>query len=187
MEKEKVDARIEGINTVLVIKGGCLRIGSLEELKKENYYYQLDSRINGTAMIDYDKTDIVPLVKDVLNRQNTFLEIKLLRVLLVLSGVMILALVVIGLIVPHSKPDFTPEKSEIIAAIAQIPGKIVIPQAPPAVITPSQALIPSTIENESGSNQTIISTGATIRRGYNPIPMSEPSQIIHKNIPENGE
>lgn len=64
MEKKEVET-----HTVLCIKDGALTIGSLDELKKENYFYRVYSRIDGLELIDYDKTNIVPITKDILNRQ----------------------------------------------------------------------------------------------------------------------
>lgn len=72
------------VHTVLIIKDGSLDVGELADLDKKNYFYRIHSRIPGFTLIDYDKTDMVPIVKDILNRQNTFIEIKYLKFILIL-------------------------------------------------------------------------------------------------------
>lgn len=75
---EKIDPK--KIHTVFYIKNGVLHKGDvISELSKKNYKYRLYSLIEGIALIDYDKTDARPLVKDILNRTGEFLEIKLLK------------------------------------------------------------------------------------------------------------
>ena len=69
----------ENINTVFAIKDGMFNYVEKSELSKKNYFYRVHSKIPGVAVIDYDKTNVVPIVKDILNRQNTFIEIKYLR------------------------------------------------------------------------------------------------------------
>lgn len=76
-EIEKIDPK--NIHTLYFIKNGVLHIWDLSELEKKNYKYRLYSLAEWIAVIDYDKTDARPLIKDILNRTGEFLEIKLLR------------------------------------------------------------------------------------------------------------
>lgn len=64
------------VHTIFVIKNGTIDIGGPEHLDQKRYSYRLHSRIDGVACVDYDKTNITPIVKDILNRQHTFIEIK---------------------------------------------------------------------------------------------------------------
>lgn len=110
----------EDIHTVLVIKDGSIAIWTKEELDKKNYFYKIHSKVPGIAVIDYDKTDMVPIVKDILNRQHTFIEITLLWRIIIFSMINIVGLIVIGLMVYKIDPNIEPQKVEIISEINKL-------------------------------------------------------------------
>lgn len=160
---EKIEKVETTTHTVLCIKDWALTVWSLDELKKENYFYRVYSRIDGIELIDYDKTNIVPITKDILNRQWTFLEIKLLRVLLILIGLNLLWLVVIGFIVPQNKISLDPVLAEI--------KKIQTINSATPTVSPSLPV------------QTTPLTPSTSSPGYNPILPQTTTPNTRKNIP----
>ena len=50
------------------------------KVDRQQIFFRFHSNVEWVDIIDYDKTDIVPLVKDILNRQNQFIEIKYLKI-----------------------------------------------------------------------------------------------------------
>lgn len=163
------------IHTVLVIKDGSLDVWKLEDLTSKNYFFQVHSRINWFALIDYDKTDTVPIVKDILNRQNTFIEIKFLRILLILAWLILIWVVTVGILIPLGKPDFQPVKDELIKAIKNIPS-----QTPQTATQPQQSV--SNIDhwyNPVLPSQT--TTWSTNNGGYLPQPPSPITPEITTN------
>lgn len=104
------------------------------------------------AVVDYDKTDARPLVKDILNRTGEFLEIKMLkRNFWMVFGMIALQLVTLWFI--HAiKPS---DNSQIIKGMIDINTKAdkIVSSLPS-----SEILTGSTIE-----------TVAPARKGYNPI------------------
>lgn len=71
----------------LIIENGVIREADEKELKKENQYYRIKWEIAGKdfTIIDYDKNKIRPFIKDYLNRQEMFIEIKLLRIIQIIT------------------------------------------------------------------------------------------------------
>jgi hypothetical protein len=129
-EIKKIDLPIK---TLFVIKDGAFDVGSLDELDKKNYTYRLHSRIDGVAIIDYDKTDIVPVVKDIFNRQNTFIEIKYLRFILIICGILfVFCVILVFMTYKTMSINFLAEKTEILQSI----NKINL-QPPTNIITPT--------------------------------------------------
>lgn len=114
---EKIEKFDNPCHTVLVLKNGSLDVWSLEELKKDNYFYKTNSKIPGFELIDYDKTNIVPIVKDILNRQHTFIEIKYLITIMILSFISLVLILLSGILV--YRVDINTPKNEIINSISQ--------------------------------------------------------------------
>jgi len=112
------------IHTVYVIKNGNFDIVDISELDKKNYYYRLYSRVEWVAIINYDMNDMIPITKDILNRQNTFIEIKLLKWMMIIAGVSLLLSVIIAVFVYWIKPStFDIPKNEILQAIQKMDEK----------------------------------------------------------------
>jgi len=108
------------IKTVFVIKNGSVSVGSIEELKKKNYFFRLHSRVDGVAVIDYDKTDMTPFVKDILNRQNQFVEIKYLKGCVALLAFLIVLVIGSAYIVYWKNSWFDVQKNEIVNEIRKM-------------------------------------------------------------------
>ena len=126
------------IHTVYVIKNGNFDIVDISELDKKNYYYRLYSRVEWVAIINYDMNDMIPITKDILNRQNTFIEIKLLKGMMIISGVGLLLMVIIAVFVYGIKPtSFDTQKTEILQAIQKMEEK----QNRIAIPTPNEEII----------------------------------------------
>lgn len=98
-----------------VIKNGSIEIGDEKKLEDKNYFFRLHSNVEWVDIIDYDKTDIVPLVKDILNRQHQFIEIKYLKVLMILVFLVFWTVVAnLVLKINEKPPNFLAEKNEIL-------------------------------------------------------------------------
>ena len=128
------------IHTVYVIKNWNFDIVDISELDKKNYYYRLYSRVEWVAIINYDMNDMIPITKDILNRQNTFIEIKLLKGMMIISGVGLLLMVIVAVFVYGIKPtSFDTQKTEILQAIQKMEEKqnrIPIPTPKEEIIVP---------------------------------------------------
>lgn len=104
-----------------IIKNGSIEIGDEKRLSDNHYFFRLHSNVEGVDIIDYDKTDVVPLVKDILNRQNQFLEIKYLKILLIiLFLVFAISIASFIFLTRQEKPTFENEKNEIITRIDKL-------------------------------------------------------------------
>lgn len=114
---EKIEKFDNPCHTVLVLKNWSLDVWSLDELKKDNYFYKTNSKIPGFELIDYDKTNIVPIVKDILNRQHTFIEIKYLITIMILSFISLVLILLSGILI--YRVDMNTPKNEIINSISQ--------------------------------------------------------------------
>jgi len=104
-----------------VIKNGSIEIWDESKLTENKYFFRLHSNVEGVDIIDYDKTDIVPLVKDILNRQNQFIEIKYLKIILIMIFLVfcwvITSVIMVAKIPP---PNFLVEKNEILTELKKI-------------------------------------------------------------------
>lgn len=79
-KKEKIEPnKIHATRTIIIRENGEIRYGTETDLKWKNDWYQIESKEMRLLLIDYDQTKIRPYIKDILNRQSTFLEIKLLK------------------------------------------------------------------------------------------------------------
>lgn len=121
---EPIQKKESDIHTVLILKNWSLEVWEKSDLDRKNYFYQVHSKIDWFALIDYDKTDTVPIVKDILNRQNTFIEIKYLRILMILSGFMMVWMIALWIIIPLQKVSFDPAKIEILNEIKKLQKNI---------------------------------------------------------------
>ena len=101
VKKEKSYGNNGEIHTVFTIKNGTLDRAELTELTKKNYFYRAFSRVDGVALVNYDMTSLVPLTKDILNRQGSFLEIKMLWFVLFILLLNFITVVIVAFIVPH--------------------------------------------------------------------------------------
>lgn len=126
-EEEKIEEKNESywnkgdIHTVFAIKNGCFDKVDKKRLEEKNYFYRLYSKVDWIAIIDFDKNDLIPLTKDILNRQNVFLEIKLLKIALFFLGFLTVGLsVCIVLIFWIKETDFAKDKAEIITQIKTV-------------------------------------------------------------------
>lgn len=164
----KID--IASIQTVFAIKDGMFEMVEKTELAKKNYFYRVHSKVPGVAVIDYDKTNVVPIVKDILNRQNTFIEIKYLRWVIGLNIVLILGLIIVWLLIPLGRSNFDTQKTEIVNEIRKY-GMQSLQQKQWTATTPT-VLTPSST-----------STTTTPSPGYNPILPTETTPNNHKNVP----
>lgn len=93
MISQEIEGEEEKIRYIM-IENGVIRSPDEKELKKENQFYRITGKVDDSnytyVIIDYDKTKIRPFVKDILNRQEMFIEIKLLyRVLLFIAVIFI--------------------------------------------------------------------------------------------------
>lgn len=158
------------IHSVFAIKDGMFEMVEKTELDKKNYFYRVHSKVPGVAVIDYDKTNVVPIVKDILNRQNTFIEIKYLRWVIGLNIVLILGLIVVGILIPLGRSNFDIPKTEIITEIRKFGMQAIQQQqgspTAPTVLTPAST-----------------SPTTTQTPGYNPILPQETTTNNHKNVP----
>jgi len=59
--------------TIMIRENGEIRLGKAEDLKDKNDWYTIRSRQDNIILLDYDQTKIRPYIKDILNRQGTFL------------------------------------------------------------------------------------------------------------------
>lgn len=118
----------EEIHTVFVIKNGSFDVwtstrdkdGKLifPDLEGKRYVYRLHSRVSGYACVDYDKNSMVPLAKDIFNRQNTFIEITYLKILMGITAASLLLCVIMAFVMWRSStPNFDAPKAEIIKAV----------------------------------------------------------------------
>ena len=74
--------------TIIIRENGEIRLGTRDDMKGKNEWYVIHSKQDGLILIDYDQTKIRPYIKDILNRQNMFIEIKLLRFVLYALGLL---------------------------------------------------------------------------------------------------
>jgi len=155
------------IHTVLIIKDGSLDIGDIKIREDKNYFYRVNSRIDGFALIDFDKTNMVPITKDILNRQHTFIEIKYLKFILIISFLILIGMIVVWFVVPKEIPTFDTAKTEILTEIRK-QQQLKAMEAQPVQKIPSQ---------------TISSPTTTIDTGYTPIFPETTSKNTRKNIP----
>ncbi len=170
-EAKEIEIDIKTIHTVYAVKDWMFEMVDKTELSKKNYFYRVYSKVAGVAVIDYDKTNIVPIVKDILNRQNTFIEIKYLRWSIWLNIVIMLWLIIIGILIPFWRPTFDTQKTEILWEIRKYWLQAIQKQdqwnpEPPKVLTPSNT-----------------STTTTSTPGYSPIMPTETNINNKKNIP----
>lgn len=107
----------------LMIENGVLRSPDEKELKKENQFYRITGKVEGSSytyvIIDYDKTKIRPFVKDILNRQEMFIEIKLLYRVLLFIGIIFLSITIFFILSPGKSfisSSLTTETQKIINA-----------------------------------------------------------------------
>lgn len=151
------------IGIVYIIRNGSVEIAKKEELDKKNYFYRLHSRVDWVMIIDYDKTSTVPILKDILNRQHTFIEIKKLNTLIIMMIFSLLLTFIFCMVAYIWRPNFDPVKTEILAEIKKIPSLINIQ------IAQSKRLQDT-------------STNTTSWSWYSPIPMSNSIENNKKNI-----
>lgn len=160
----------ESIHSVFAIKDWMFEMIEKTELDKKNYFYRVHSKVPGVVVIDYDKTNVVPIVKDILNRQNTFVEIKYLRWVIGLNIVLILGLVIVWILIPFGRSNFDTQKTEIITEIRKYWMNAINQQqwspTPGQIVTPPKTS-PSTTQTD----------------WYNPIFPQETTPNNHKNIP----
>lgn len=104
-----------------IIKNGSIEIWDESKLTDNKYFFRLHSNVEWVDIIDYDKTDIVPLVKDILNRQNQFIEIKYLKITLIMIFLVfcwvITSVIMVAEIPP---PNFLLEKNEILTELKKV-------------------------------------------------------------------
>jgi hypothetical protein len=106
-----------------MIENGIIRSPDENELKKANQFYRITGKVDGSnytyVIIDYDKTKIRPFVKDILNRQEMFIEIKLLYRVILFIGVIFLSTSIFFILSPGKafiSSSLTTETQKIINA-----------------------------------------------------------------------
>lgn len=119
----------------LVIKDGILVECDEFEANKDNHFYRVNGAFWDTAytIIDYDKTKIRPFVKDILNRQDMFIEVKMIKTLTIICGAGLILCVLFFFVLPW-KSFFENQNSEIIKKLdaikSQKDSQPLIPLAP---------------------------------------------------------
>lgn len=177
MSEEKIEEKNESywnkadIHTVFAIKNGCFDKVDIKRLEDKNYFYRLYSKVDWIAIIDFDKNDLIPLTKDILNRQNVFLEIKLLKIALFFLAFITLALSVALILIWGIKAtNFDKEKTEILNEISTVSRIIQQKPIESPILTeniPKETRItPSIISNQTVEE--IVPTVRKIDRGVKP-------------------
>ena len=95
-KKDSWDTIKKESSVYIVIENGVSRSISEKEKKMELQYFTISGEVDGIKykIVDFDKTKVRPLVKDILNRQWMFLEIIMLNRLFWTSILSILAIVI---------------------------------------------------------------------------------------------
>lgn len=149
--EEKKEEKKAPTETIIIRENGEIRIGTAKDLDGKNEWYTLRSKHDGIVLLDYDQTKIRPYIKDILNRQNMFIEIKLLRfVLYALALLFFMIFWILGFVLMKATTASDIEKIQktITTEVAKTVQKQVIPPYIPPTETPIiRKNIPSNVSN----------------------------------------